>query len=42
MIKEFGGNSYLFGTNAAFVEELYDSYLVLWTPTFHEFEIPVI
>ena len=27
MIKEFGGNSYLFGTNAAFVEELYDSYL---------------
>src|SRR5210317_1451678 len=27
MIKEFGGSSYLFGTNAAFVEELYDSYL---------------
>ncbi len=27
MIKEFGGNSYLFGTNAAFVEELYDIYL---------------
>ena len=27
MIKEFGGSSYLFGTNAAFVEELYDAYL---------------
>ena len=27
MIKEFGRSSYLFGTNAAFVEELYDSYL---------------
>ena len=26
-MNEFGGNSYLFGTNAAFVEELYDSYL---------------
>ena len=27
MIEEFGGSSHLFGTNAAFVEELYDSYL---------------
>ncbi|MGY8842065.1 MAG: 2-oxoglutarate dehydrogenase E1 component [Burkholderiales bacterium] len=27
MMNEFGGSSYLFGTNAAFVEELYDSYL---------------
>ncbi len=27
MLKEFGGSSYLFGANAAFIEELYESYL---------------
>jgi len=28
MLKEFLGNSYLFGANAPFIEELYESYLV--------------
>jgi 2-oxoglutarate dehydrogenase E1 component len=27
MMKEFLGNSYLFGANAPFIEALYDAYL---------------
>ena len=27
MMKEFLGNSYLFGSNAPFIEELYERYL---------------
>ena len=27
MMKEFLGNSYLFGSNAPFIEALYESYL---------------